>query len=436
MRRVRVFLSNLGCKLNQAELESLAREFLAAGHDLAPALEAADLHVVNTCSVTHRAARDSRKLARRGGRRNAGLRTVLTGCYVASDPDEAAQLAGVDLVVPNDRKHELVEEVHRAFPGTVPAPARRRALPYMPIEFGNSRALVKIEDGCDMRCAFCIIPSTRGSQRSRPADTVVDEVRRLEAGGFREIIVTGVQISSYRDGDRRLVDLTRRLLRETEGARLRLTSIAPWQFDPRLLGLLSHPRICRHVHLSLQSGCAATLVRMRRPYSPRQFAELCDRIRDAAPGAAITTDLIVGFPGETETEFEQSLAFVEARRFARVHAFPYSSRPGTEAALFPDPVESPVIRERMRRALETAERAARDFRTEQRGRRAEVLWESRRQGRWIGTTDNYLRVALASERSLEHHLTPVVLGEPLEGDLSRASFAPTASPAQPIGATA
>ncbi len=196
---MRVFFSNLGCKLNQAEVDRLARRFVAAGHSLAPGLDEADLHVINSCTVTHLAARDSRKLARRGARRNSALRTVLTGCYATAEPREAARLAGVDLVVDNEHKERLLELVHETFPAAGPETSLL-SVPFVPIADlmylgGRARALVKVEDGCNMRCSFCIIPSTRGRQRSRPVDDVVDEVRALAAGGYPEVVVTGVQIS-------------------------------------------------------------------------------------------------------------------------------------------------------------------------------------------------------------------------------------------------
>ncbi|MEE8137413.1 MAG: tRNA (N(6)-L-threonylcarbamoyladenosine(37)-C(2))-methylthiotransferase MtaB [Thermoanaerobaculia bacterium] len=403
---MRVFFSNLGCKLNQAELECLAREFRAAGHRIAPSLAEADLHVVNTCTVTHRAARDSRKLARRGRRLNPRLRTVLTGCYVSAEPDQAAKLAGVDLVVPNRDKDHLLQRVHEAFPEEAPLgiDAAPLPIPYVPLAFGKARALVKVEDGCNMRCAFCIIPLTRGRQRSRPLREVVEEVRQLTAGGFQEVVVTGVQISSYRWDGAGLFELVGTLLSETAVPRLRLTSIAPWQFDRRLLDLCATGRLCRHFHLSLQSGCAATLRRMRRPYEPLQFAELVETIRAAVPGVAITTDLIVGFPGESEDEFAESLRFTDEMRFARVHAFPYSSRAGTEAAKLPNHVPHPVTKERMQRALGVARRSERRFWRRHLGREAQVLWETRRRGLWMGMTDNYLRLVTRSRQDLAQRL--------------------------------
>jgi threonylcarbamoyladenosine tRNA methylthiotransferase MtaB len=412
---VRVYFTNLGCKLNQAEVERLAREMIAAGHQVTEALEEADLHILNTCTVTHQAARDSRKAAGRGARVRPGLlRTVVTGCWSTEAPEEAARLAGVDLVVPNAEKHLLLEKIHAAFPEAAPCPGAES--PYLPVPVGHTRALVKIEDGCNMRCAFCIIPTTRGRQRSRPLEEVVAEARSLAEAGFREIVLTGVQISAYRDAEsRRLVDLVRAVLRETGMPRLRLTSIAPWDLDERLLGLWEDPRLCRHLHLSLQSGSTATLRRMRRPYTAESYGRLLERVRAAVPGVGITTDVIAGFPGETEAEFAESLAFVESARFAKVHAFPFSPRERTEAAGLPDQVPPEIRKERMSRLLAAAEAGETAFRQFHLGSRATVLWERPRGGMGHGLTDNYLRVFSETGAGLAGQLTPVELVALTEG---------------------
>jgi threonylcarbamoyladenosine tRNA methylthiotransferase MtaB len=369
-----VCFTNLGCKLNQAETERLARDFLAAGHLVVASPAEADLHVVNSCTVTHTAARASRKAARRG------TRTVLTGCH-ATD----AEVAGADLIVPNSEKDRLLDHVHAAFPDLAPSEV---PVPWVRLPFGHTRALVKVEDGCNMRCSFCIIPSTRGRQRSRPLSEVVEEVRARVGEGYREVVVTGVQISAYRSGEDRLYELVRAVLGQTGVPRLRLTSIAPWDLDERLLDLWSDRRLCRHLHLSLQSGSTATLRRMRRPYTAEGYLGLLDRVRSSIPGVGITTDVIVGFPGETPKEFEESLATVEAARFAKAHVFPFSSRPGTEAADLPGHVPPEEKKARMERMLAVAERAEREFWSEHVGRRETVLWERGGQG----LTDNYLRV--------------------------------------------
>ena len=401
---MRVHLTNLGCKLNQAEIERLGRQFEAAGHRLVGSLAEADLHVVNSCTVTHTAARESRKAAGRARRSGRPVRTVLTGCYASGSPEEAARLAGVDLIVPNADKDRLVDLVHTAFPEEhVPVPCASHVSP--------TRALVKVEDGCNMRCSFCVIPFTRGAQRSRPAAEVVAEVRELLGRGHREIVITGVQISAWRSQGGRLGDLVRAILDETAVPRLRLTSIAPWDLDERLLGLWQDRRLCRHLHLSLQSGATATLRRMRRPYTAEAYLVLLGRVRAAVPGVAVTTDVIVGFPGETADEFAASLATVEAANFAKIHVFPYSPRPGTTAAGMPDQVPPEEKKERMARMLAAADRAEHAFRTAHLGTRQTVLWERPKDGMGHGLTDNYLRVLCPEGAGLWNRFSEVEVVE-------------------------
>ncbi|HKV10042.1 MAG TPA: tRNA (N(6)-L-threonylcarbamoyladenosine(37)-C(2))-methylthiotransferase MtaB [Thermoanaerobaculia bacterium] len=405
---MRVHFTNLGCKLNQAEIERLAREMTAAGHRVVGSLDEADLHVVNSCTVTHVAARSSRKAAGRARRGGLPVRTVLTGCHASENPEEAARIAGVDLVVPNAFKDQLVARVHAAFPDAVPeTPEPELPVPFVPLPFGNTRALVKVEDGCNMRCSFCIIPHTRGRQRSRPVDEVLAEVRDLVRTGYREIVVTGVQISAYRSEGTALAGLTRAILQETDVPRLRLTSIAPWDLDEELLDLWDDPRLCRHLHLSLQSGATETLRRMRRPYTAESYLHLLERVRAAIPGVAVTTDVIVGFPGETDGEFAESLETVFAAGFAKVHVFPYSARPGTEAETMPGPVSPEEKKERTDRMLAAAARAEEAFRRAHLGTTATVLWEKPRDGMGQGLTDNYLRVLSEDGAALWNRFTEV-----------------------------
>jgi threonylcarbamoyladenosine tRNA methylthiotransferase MtaB len=424
---MRIYFTNLGCKLNQAEVEKLSRRFVAAGHALAAGLDEADLHVINSCTVTHLAARDSRKAARRGRRENPRLRTVLTGCMATAAPAEAARVAGVDLVVANDRKDDLLEIVHEAFPKSRPDAGGPLPIPYVPIDFGRARALVKVEDGCDMRCAFCIIPTTRGRQRSRRLEDVTAEVRALAAGGYPEIVVTGVQISEYHDEGRRLYDLVKALLEETPAPRLRLTSIAPWKLDRRLLGLWRDSRLCRHVHMSLQSGSTATLRRMRRPYTAGQYAALVDEIRAAVPGVAVTADVIVGFPGETAAEFAESLDFVARLQLAKPHVFTYSPRPGTDAATLPDQVPPAEKKARVAQMLAVAREGEHAFYRRHLGATLEVAWEEKKDGRWSGLTDNYIRVFAESEAALAGTLAPATLAEVVEGGATGRASAPRKS---------
>ncbi len=401
---MRVFFTNLGCKLNQAEVDRLSRQFLAAGHTLASNLADAELHVVNSCTVTHLAARDSRKTARRGHRLNADMKTVLTGCYATEAPGEAAGLEGVDLLVTNDAKDDLLTRVHEAFPDRVPGSTSAEKsldIPYVPLDFGLSRALVKVEDGCNMRCSFCIIPSTRGRQRSRAVEEVVDEVEALAQGGYREVVITGVQISEYDHDGRRLFDLVHAVLERTTVPRLRLTSIAPWKFDDRLLELWQDPRLCRHIHMSLQSGCSATLKRMRRPYSADQYRALVEKIRSHIPGLALTTDVIVGFPGESDHEFAESLEFVREMAFARPHIFTFSPRKGTHAETLPDHVQHQTKKERTAIMRELATESERAFWRSRLGENVCVIWEERRGDHWTGLTDHYIRVFAPVDGSTE-----------------------------------
>lgn len=411
---MRVHFTNLGCKLNQAEIERLGRDFTAAGHEVVGSLAEADLHVVNSCTVTLNAASSSRKAAGRG---RGKIRTVLTGCWATEKLEEAARLAGVDLVVTNAEKDHLLARVHEAFPEAFPGDP----VPCSPSITGHTRALVKIEDGCNMRCAFCIIPFTRGAQRSRPLAEVVEEVRDRVEEGYQEVVITGVQISAWRHGSDRLPDLVRAILAETAVPRLRLTSIAPWDLDDRLLDLWADRRLCRHLHLSLQSGATATLRRMRRPYTAEAYLDLLARVRAAIPGVAVTTDVIVGFPGETEEEFAESLATVEAARFAKIHVFPFSAREGTEAETLPGQVSPEAKKKRMDPMLAAAAIAEQDFYRAHLGMRTTVLWERPRDGMGQGLTDNYLRVISPDGAGLWNRFSEVELvelaGEEVRGEI-------------------
>jgi threonylcarbamoyladenosine tRNA methylthiotransferase MtaB len=414
---VRVLLTNLGCKVNQAETDQLAREFSAAGHRLVDELGEADLHIVNTCTVTATAARDSRRAARRAVREGSGerVRTLLTGCYAASQPEEAAALPGVALVV--HEKDQIVETVHARW-GQAAVEDASALLP----PARGTRALLKIEDGCDVRCSFCVIPKTRGHQRSRSLSAVLADARQMIEGGHRELLVTGVQISSWRQDRLRLADLVTALLDELpeDGVRLRVSSIAPWQFDRRLLALWSDPHLCRHVHLALQSGSGSTLARMRRPSRPDRFEALVAEIRAAVPGMAITTDVIVGFPGETEEEFGESLAVVERIGFSRVHVFPFSPRPETLGAELPESVPTEVQRRRMDRMLAVAAASEKAFWQRQVGQRTQVLWEKPRRGLGNGLTDTYLRVWSPEAAELRNALSEVeIVGCSADGLIGR-----------------
>jgi threonylcarbamoyladenosine tRNA methylthiotransferase MtaB len=420
---VRVYLDSLGCKLNQSEIEALGRGFVQAGHHLVQTGEEADLCVINTCTVTHVADKKSRQLIRHLRRVNPTARLIVTGCYAEMSPQEIRAIDGVDLTVGNeDKEHlvELAESLERENSGS-----RALALNLKPetsnfkLQMGHTRAFVKIQDGCNNRCAYCIISLARGRERSRPRQEILSEIEALVAAGCKEVVLTGVHIGGYgRDLGASLAQLVEDILAETTGARLsaprlRLSSIEPWDLEPSFLRLWENPRLCRHLHLPLQSGCDATLRRMSRRYTTSQYADLVATARRSIPALAVTTDLIVGLPGETAEEFAASLSFVEEMQFARTHVFKYSARPGTAAADMPHQVPYAEKKRRSETMLELARESSQRFRRRFLGRRIEVLWETRckddkhKRGSppWSGLTDNYIRVLARSELDLANTIT-------------------------------
>ncbi|HWQ27994.1 MAG TPA: MiaB/RimO family radical SAM methylthiotransferase, partial [Dehalococcoidia bacterium] len=382
--------------------EAIARELIARGCEVIDRPSVADAYIINTCSVTHVADRKSRhlvRLARRLGGPNAPV--ALTGCYPETAGAEVARATGADLVLGNRDKPALVTSLlgHARRPAHAPARPLR------------TRAFVKAQEGCNDVCAFCIVPRTRGREVSVPVDRVVAEVAQREAAGVQEVVITGTQLGAYgRDIGATLADLIRAVLAETSVPRIRVSSLQPQDITPELVALWEDPRLCRHVHLALQSGCDATLARMRRRYDTKRFREAVELIRAAVPGVAITTDVIVGFPGETPSEFEMSLAFCEDVGFAGIHVFPYSRRQGTTADKLPGHVAPPVKQERVRRMLAVAEASARRFREAHVGQVVSVLWEGRARGdpagdTWEGLTDDYVRVRARSGADLLNRIT-------------------------------
>jgi threonylcarbamoyladenosine tRNA methylthiotransferase MtaB len=423
---MKVYLYSLGCKLNQSELESLACQFVQAGHTVVDTVREADLCVLNTCAVTHTAVGKSRQAIRRLRRANSDAQLAVTGCYAQMWPQEIRELGSVDLIVGNEDKEQLVERVEKELgikgQGSAHAwaPFRHRCAgsdSRIPIPQARTRAFIKIQDGCDNHCTYCIVRVARGRQRSRPRRDVLAEVEARMAAGYQEVVLTGVHIGAYgrdsgRQGDESLWGLVQAILMRTNVRRLRLSSIEPWDLDPACLRLWEDSRLCRHLHLPLQSGCDATLQRMGRSYTVGQFAALVEAARKAIPGVAITTDVMVGFPGESEAEFNESLRFVEAMGFARAHVFKYSARPGTPAATMPGQVPPLVKKARSRAMMEVGHYSAEAFRRAFLGHTLEVLWERQTKGSesgqkalWSGLTGNYLRVRTQEGAALSNTIT-------------------------------
>jgi threonylcarbamoyladenosine tRNA methylthiotransferase MtaB len=410
---MKIYLDSIGCRLNQSEIETCARQFRSAGHSLVSNPGDADLAVINTCTVTAAAAADSRKKIR--GMNQAGTQVVVTGCWATLEPGAAAALQGVSRVIPNIQKETLVPDV-LDIPGEVfnLEPLVREPIPGTRM---RTRAFIKVQDGCDNRCAFCITRVARGPGRSRPIPEVIADIQYALEGGTQEVILTGVHMGSWGqdlDPPQKLVSLVKAVLQDTDIPRLRLSSLEPWDIDADFFNLWENPRLARHLHLPLQSGCGPTLKRMARKTTPQVYARLLGTARQIIPDVAITTDIIVGFPGETESEFAESLDFTDRMEFARGHVFTYSERPGTAAIRMPDPVPYPVRKARnaqMRGLLAKAESV---YQNRFLGQQLQVLWESATTidpSSWTvsGLTDNYLRVFAISPKYLWNRIDPVVI---------------------------
>jgi len=399
-----IALDTVGCKLNQAESQLFARQFARAGYRLVAADNGADVYILNTCTVTHVADGKCRRLLNQARRRNPDALVVAVGCYVERARQDLARLDGVDLVLDNSQKTNLVSLLEESGYLSRPSAAAASANANF-----RTRAFVKVQDGCNNFCSFCIVPLVRGRERSLPVDQVLAEVKQRVADGNREVVLTGTEIGSYNHKGVGLSGLLGRILKETGVARLRLSSLQPQEISPELLELWQDERLCRHFHLSLQSGSDAVLGRMGRRYSAADYQRAVELIREAVPGVALTTDVIVGFPGETEAEFEESYNFAKQMRFARIHVFPYSPRPGTKAEAVPGKVEDGVKRERSRKMLALGRASVRNFRKRFLGKTVMVLWEKETCGVWSGLTDNYIRVFTKSDEDLTNKLVPVKL---------------------------
>jgi threonylcarbamoyladenosine tRNA methylthiotransferase MtaB len=406
-----VYLAYLGCRLNESEIEELAWRFVGNGHQVVRDPAEADLYVVNTCTVTREAARKSRQMVRRLARLSPNAAIAVTGCHATLAPDEMARLPNVTWVVSNDDKERLAELV------SPPGVAKTSSLGYKPVlrhlgpgTLGRTRAFVKVQDGCDNHCTFCVITIARGPSRSRPVNEILTEVQGLVEVGYQEVVLTGVHLGSYgRDLGQPggLYQLIETLLAQTDVPRLRLSSLEPWDLSPEFFDLWADSRLCRQLHVPLQSGCDEILRRMARRTTAARFAELTAAARSRIPGLALTTDVVVGFPGETDEAFEASYRFVEQMGFARLHVFVYSPRPGTAAARMSDQVPAKVKAARGRAMRQLGARLSRVFQERFIGCTLPVLWEtSSDDDVWRGLSDNYLTVTTSCTANLVNRILP------------------------------
>ena len=412
----------LGCKVNQTETDAMAGLFRHQGYEVVEPDERADVYVVNTCSVTHLGERKSRQMVRRATRLNPQAVVAVTGCFAQVSPADAAAIEGVSVVIGTSDRHRIVDFVEAARQERRPVFAvgdimNEREFEDIPLQgtSDRTRAFLKIQDGCDNYCTYCIIPYARGHLRSRPLASIARETRNLAAAGFREIVLTGINLGAYgrEDGRHNLADAVRTVLAETRIARVRLSSTESLEISAELIDIMAEePRMCPHLHLPLQSGEDSILAAMHRPYTTADYARLLDRLRSRAPELAVTTDMIAGFPGETPELFAKTLNFAEAMQFAKIHVFPYSRRSGTPAAAFLQQVGDAEKKRRAAELIALSDRSGERVRRRFIGRVMPVLIEKVEQGLAEGLTPNYQRVVFAQddpELVRENELVDVVL---------------------------
>jgi threonylcarbamoyladenosine tRNA methylthiotransferase MtaB len=414
---MKVHLKMLGCRLNQSEVDMMARQFEQQGHEITDNPEEAEQIIVNTCAVTNEASRSSRKLIRDLHQANDSAEITVTGCYAQISPNEIKVINGVKRIVNNAEKAALVSQITgQKLESFDVEPHARDSRPMG----SRTRAFIKVQDGCDNACTFCITTVARGAGTSRNADEIIHEIRHLhESLDYQEAVLTGVHLGSYghdkadHDG---LLQLIQRILAKTKIPRLRLSSLEPWDLSEGFFDLWQDTRLQPHLHLPLQSGCDATIKRMRRNTTQAGFRELMLAARTKIPNVRITSDIIVGFPGETEAEWAESLAFIQEMAFDGLHVFRYSVREGTPAARMRGKVSKAAKSERSHQLIEWAAAQEQHFAQKHQGQTLPVLWEhvtGSTEAGFVqgGYTPNYIRVKTVHPRILSNTITLAILGE-------------------------
>ena len=400
----KVAFCSLGCKVNQYETNAMAQKFVANGYEIVEFDEYADVYIVNTCTVTNIADRKSRQMLRRAKEINKDATLVACGCYAQVAKEELKKIPEIDLIIGNNEKNDIISiiENHIAQKGTEDIVSDvMYKLDY--VELGTTtytektRAVIKIQDGCDRFCSYCLIPYARGHIRSRKIENVIEEIKKVVEEGINEVVITGIHIASYgrdfKGGNIGLIDLLEEINKIKGLHRIRLGSIEPTIITEEFVKRLSKlDKICDHFHLSLQSGCTETLKRMNRRYTTEEFKEVTKRLRTKFPNAALTTDIIVGFPGETEEEFNMTYEFLKEIAFYKMHVFKYSQRKGTKAAVMPNQIDGKVKEERSKKLIELSNENEYNYNKKYIGREVEVLFEER-EGEYLkGHTTNYIVV--------------------------------------------
>ncbi|MFR5486490.1 tRNA (N(6)-L-threonylcarbamoyladenosine(37)-C(2))-methylthiotransferase MtaB [Eubacterium sp.] len=418
---LKVALHNLGCKVNAYETEAMAQKLEDAGYEIVPFNEKADVYIINTCSVTNMADRKSRQMLHKAKKMNEDAVVVAAGCYVQTATEKLLEDLSVDILIGNNKKKDIVEELQKYFDdnkynkNVIDINATNE---YEELELAtvteHTRAYIKIQDGCNQFCSYCIIPYARGRIRSREFDNIKQEVTELAQKGFKEIVLTGIHLSSYGNNENKLIDVVE-MIAGIEGVeRIRLGSLEPnivtEDFAKRLAKV---DKICQHFHLSMQSGCDNTLKRMNRHYTSDEYFEKCELLRKYFDNPAFTTDVIVGFPGETQEDYEISREFVKKVRFSELHVFKYSKRDGTVAAKMENQIPEPVKTERSEDLIKVGENLTMEYRRKFIGKKVSVLFEEiinvAGENYWVGHTKEYIKVIMKSDKDISGDIKNVSL---------------------------
>ena len=407
---MQIHFKTLGCRLNEAETESWADKFQEKGHHLTSDPKYADLLVVNTCAVTQEAVKKSRQIIRRVHRSNPKAKLVISGCYPTLDKKTTYDLPGVDLIINNKDKENLVDISLREL--------NLKTMPSLSIEpnetslfkRGRNRAFIKIQDGCRHRCTFCIVTIARGNERSRKISDITNEINKYHRKGIQEIVLTGVHAGGYgSDNNSSLYELIHAVLNNTDIPRIRLASIEPWDLHEKFFSLFANKRLMPHIHLPLQSGCNSVLKRMGRRCKTNEFKRIVNNARNQIENFNITTDIIVGFPGETNEEWKKSLKYIENLGFSHIHIFTYSAREGTKASAFANQIEPSMKKERSKELHNLMKLMRRKILRNEIGKEHFVLWESKDKNQnWSGYTDNYIKVMLKNKKeNIENKISKI-----------------------------
>ena len=431
-------LHNLGCKVNSYETEAMTQLLKKAGYEIVSFQDQADVYIINTCSVTNMADRKSRQMLHKAKKQNPNAVVVATGCYVQTATEKVAQDLSIDLVVGNNRKKDIVEILNEYYAEKEAGEQVKEEYvidinhtdEYEDLEIStvteHTRAHLKIQDGCNNFCSYCIIPYARGRIRSRTMESIKAELERLSASGFKEIVLTGINLSCYDDNGKKLIDVIE-MADNVNGIEIRLGSLDPEVVTEDFVERLGKvKKICPHFHFSLQSGCDKTLKAMNRHYTSDEYYEKCQLIRKYIDNPAFTTDVIVGFPGETEEDYISSREFVKKVKFAELHVFKYSKRDGTVAAKMPNQIDEKIKTLRSEDLIKTGEELTKEFRQAKIGQDTTVLFEEKilldNKEYWVGHTVDYIKIAVPEKENLEGQIRKVNVKDFLTNEIMLATM--------------